>query len=269
MTAADGAADAPPRDLFAQCVRDHARQFFGYPIAVLRAGCTASADDLGLDKLCAHGFEISVAAIDQDDSLTRAAVSAADTGRGTLPDKPAPGKPAQDGPAVYAPVLGDLRTAQLPPRSFDIVYCALLLERIAHTELVLDRFVAALKPGGLLLLRFRDRDSAAGFLDRALPEAARRLIWQRLRPAEPGPFPPVYEPLTSARGIQSFVLMRGLVVSQQQAARTLPRGPDRLSRGLAASRAVVSRLTRGRLTDAHDELLYVIRKPENWFARVV
>src|SRR5690606_5107099 len=43
------------------------------------------------------------------------------------------------------------------------------IERIPHAELVLDRFVAALKPGGLLLVHLRDRNTAFGFLDRALP----------------------------------------------------------------------------------------------------
>jgi len=32
---------------------------------------------------------------------------------------------------------------------------------------------------------------------------------------------------------------------------------------------LAGRLTHGRLTDAHDEVLYVIRKPEERFARVV
>ena len=33
--------------------------------------------------------------------------------------------------------------------------------------------------------------------------------------------------------------------------------------------AAIAWLTRGRLTDRHDELLYVIRKPTDRFARVV
>jgi hypothetical protein len=32
---------------------------------------------------------------------------------------------------------------------------------------------------------------------------------------------------------------------------------------------VIRRVSRGRLTDAHDEVRYVIRKPEDRFARVV
>ncbi|MEO3822417.1 class I SAM-dependent methyltransferase [Actinomadura sp. B10D3] len=65
--------------------------------------------------------------------------------------------------------LGDLRTAPLPPRAFDIVHASYLIERVPHAELVLDRFVAALKPGGLLLVHLRDRNTAFGFLDRTLP----------------------------------------------------------------------------------------------------
>ncbi|TDB87526.1 class I SAM-dependent methyltransferase, partial [Actinomadura sp. 7K534] len=65
--------------------------------------------------------------------------------------------------------LGDLRTVPLPPRTYDIVHASYLVERVPHAELVLDRFVAALKPGGLLLIHMRDRNTAYGFLDRALP----------------------------------------------------------------------------------------------------
>ncbi|WP_131759652.1 class I SAM-dependent methyltransferase, partial [Actinomadura fibrosa] len=65
--------------------------------------------------------------------------------------------------------LGDLRTVPMPPRAFDVVHASYLIERAPHAELVLDRFVAALKPGGLLLVHLRDRNSAFGFLDRKLP----------------------------------------------------------------------------------------------------
>ncbi|WP_242900905.1 class I SAM-dependent methyltransferase [Actinomadura terrae] len=65
--------------------------------------------------------------------------------------------------------LGDLRTVPLPPRAYDVVHASYLIERVPHAELVLDRFVAALKPGGLLLVHLRDRNTAFGFLDRHLP----------------------------------------------------------------------------------------------------
>lgn len=233
------------RELFARPTRDYVYQVLGRPVAVLLGGCQTPVEELGLDKLRESGFEISVTTVDQDDPATRAA--------------------APDGKAL----LGDLRTVPLPPRSFDIVYCGFLLERIPHAPLVLDRFVAGLRPGGLLLVRVRDRDCAAAALDRLLPGAVRKALWPRLHPGEPGPFPAIYDPLASARGIQAYALAHGLVITRREFARTLPGAPGRLSSAVSAARTLVAWLSRGRLTDAHDELLYVIRKPEDRFARLV
>ena len=72
--------------------------------------------------------------------------------------------------------LGDLRTVPMPPRVYDVVRALHLIERIPHAELVLDRFVAALKPGGLMVARFRDRGTAFGYLDRRLPHWLRHLL---------------------------------------------------------------------------------------------
>jgi SAM-dependent methyltransferase len=237
------------RELFARPTRDYLYQALGRQVAVLLGGCQTPVEELGLDKLRESGFDITVTTVDQDDPVTRAA-------------------------ARYRPAhLGDLRTVPLPPRSLDIVYCGFLLERIVHAPLVLDRFVAALRPGGLLLLRVRDRDSAAAALDRILhrffPGAIRRALWSRLRPGQPGPFPAVYDPLASARGIQAYALSHGLVITRRETARNAPGPPGRLSGAVSAAQALVAWLSRGRLTDAHDELLYVIRKPEDRFARLV
>ena len=197
---------------------------------MLRAGCLTPLTELGLAQLREAGFEISVVTVDQ---------------------------------------RRDMRTVPMPPRSFDIVHCALLLDRISHVELVLDRFTAALRPGGLLLLHIRDRDCAVALIDRWLPRWARRLLWARLAPGRPGPFPAVYAKAGSDRGIRAYLQMRGLIITQRETERTLPDGPDRLARIVWQACHLIAWLTRGRLTDAHDEVLYVIRKPEDRFARVV
>jgi hypothetical protein len=121
----------------------------------------------------------------------------------------------------------------------------------------------------LLLLRVRDRDCAAAALDRILPDPARKVLWARLRPAEPGPFPAIYHPLASARGIQAYALTHGLVIMRRETARTPPGAGGRVSGAVSAARMLIAWLSRGRLTDAHDELLFVIRKPEDRFARLV
>ena len=163
----------------------------------------------------------------------------------------------------------DLRTVPIPPRAFDVVYCANLLERIEHVELVLDRLISALRPGGLLLICTHDRQTAYAFLDRILPAFARKALWKRLRPGLPGPFPAIYEKMLTERGIASYTMMRGLVISQRSAQHSLPTAPRRISSSVRITCAVISGLTRGRFGNAHDELLYVIRKPQDRFARVV
>jgi SAM-dependent methyltransferase len=239
-------------DLFARSIRDYARQYAGEPIRFLQAGCTATIDDLGLDKLRARTFDVSVRTIDSDQ---------VDSGH------PVTAKAAAS--ASEPLVLGDLRTIPLPPREYGIVYCAHLLDRIENAELVLDRLVAALKPGGLLLLRVRDRECAAGLLERILPMAARRAMWHWLRPEQAGPFPAVYEQLLSPAGVQSYVLGRGLVIAERQALRDRPRRPARLAWGAPLACRLIAKLSGGRRTDDHDDLLYVIRKPESRFARVL
>jgi hypothetical protein len=114
-----------------------------------------------------------------------------------------------------------------------------------------------------------DRYSAAGLLDRLLPGPARKALWSRLRPGVPGPFPAVYDKPVCDAGIASYTLMRGLVIAARRAELTLPSDPARISSSVRITCAAIARVTRGRFGDSHDELLYVIRKPQDRFARVV
>jgi SAM-dependent methyltransferase len=188
--------------------------------------------------------------------------------------------------------LGDLRTVPMPPRMYDIVHAHFLIERVQHAELVLDRFVAALKPGGLLLLRFRDRTSAYGFIDRVLPGWLRTRAWQWLsrRSGElsgeeeryggrrtgddlhglaGGPAPAVYEEIASRRRMQWYCVMRGLVIGEEYTSLDTVAAFGRWSRLVNGLCRIVATLSRGRLTADHSEVTLVIRKPENKFARVI
>ena len=254
--AEEGAAapDRVPRSvpagvgLFARYTGDYVTGHDGHQITILQAGCTTADGDLGVRVLREAGADIVVSLIDDDQPVTRAALSMDESLAGC--------------------VRGDLRTVPLPPRSHDIVLCALLLQRIDHAELVLDRLVAAIRPGGLLLLRFSDRDSSGGFLDRVMPLAARTAVWRKRRPGRPGPYPAVYERLSSVRGVQAYALMRELVIAERQALGGLA-GALAEPRGFLAAQKLVARLSRGRLTAAHEEFLYVLRKPEDRFARIL
>lgn len=235
-------------DLFGRHIRSYAAENSGQRIAILQAGCT-TAEDLNTDALRAAGARLAVSMIDEDSEVTRAAV-------------------AQD-QSMHQAILGDLRTVPLPPRAYDIVQCSSLLGRIEHAELVLDRLSGAVKPGGLLLLRVCDRDSAAGFLDRVLPGLVRRFIWHKRQPGAPGPHGAVYERVASAQGIQAYVTAHGLVIAERAALGGLTGGLPPGPHGYLAAQRLVARLSRGRLTPAHEDVLYVIRKPEDRFARII
>jgi SAM-dependent methyltransferase len=250
------AATAGPDSVFTRFAADYAAQHPGRAVTILQAGCTTAGPELDLATLQASDVEVVVSQVDDDSPATQAAVD---------------GRPELD-----AAILAELRLLPLAPRSVDIVQCSMLLHRITNAELVLDRFVAALRPSGLLLLRTADRETAAGFLDRKLPEFVRALAWRASRPGQPGPFAACYEPIASARGIEAFAIKHGLVIAHRQTCTAQVR-PGQRGRsgetGRAASapvgRRLVAWLSRGRLVSSYDELHYVIRKPEDPFARVL
>jgi hypothetical protein len=231
---------------FTRFAAEYAAQHPDRPISILQAGCTTTGPELDLAALRASGTDLVISQVDDDCPAARAA--------------------AESRPELRSATLAELRQLPIAPRSQDIVQCSMLLHRIGHAELVLGRLVGALRPGGLLLLRTADRQTAAGALDRMLPEFARVVAWRLARPGQPGPFPARYELIASARGIRAFVSRHGLVVVQRQERRA-ERGPGGMA--FAAVRGLVGWLSGGHFTSGHDELHYVIRKPEDQFARVL
>ncbi|PZG07132.1 class I SAM-dependent methyltransferase [Nonomuraea aridisoli] len=228
-------------DLFGQRLREHCA---GQPIRrldVLVAGC-AYDEPLVLDHI-----ETRATGVDEDLPAIRKAV--------------------EERADLVAWSLGDLRGVALPPRSFDVIQLSFLLERVHHAELVLDRLLRALRPGGLVLLRMRDRRSAYGLLDRMTPSFLRRLLWPVMVPAgTPGPLPAVYEPLASSDGLHAFCLSRGLMITDDRRSTS---GPARSRRIGAVAVAMMSNLTSGRFPSSHDEITMVIRKPQHHFARLI
>lgn len=164
-------------------------------------------------------------------------------------------------------IIGDLREISLLPDSYDVAYCSFVLEHVAGAEQVLDRLLAALKPGGLLLLRIPDGDSVYGFLARHSPhwlhvQFKRRIQRNRLAgtPGR-GPFPTVYDQVVSWKGITAYCARHGMEIVDAYSSNFYL---DHF-RGFAASvdRGLrwVARMSRGRLTADHSNLAFVIRRP--------
>jgi SAM-dependent methyltransferase len=234
-------------DVFTRFATDYAAEHRGRTITFLQAGCATAGPELDLAALLKVVPGLVINRVDDDNPIVREAAA----GR----------------PELTSVAFAELRTLTLAPRSVDLIQCSLLLHRIRNAELVLDRLVGGLRPGGLLFLRTADRDTAVGVLDRKLPQFARELAWQAAHPDEPGPFPACYEPIASGRGIESFVVRRGLAIAHRQAysAEHGPRNPE----ALVLAQRLVQRLSRASRGAAYDELRYVIRKPEDKYARVL
>jgi len=226
-------------ELFGQRIREQRTEQYGRRLEMLLAGCAHEAPEL-------DDVEIRHTAVDENLAPIRTRLESRDD--------------------LAAWTLGDLRAVPLPPRSFDVIHIAFLLERINYAELVLDRMLSSLRPGGIILVRMRDRDSAYGLLVRLTPRWLRRLLWRHLvAPGAVGPLPAVYEPVTSRDGLHAFCLLRGLMITDDR------RATSGTARGRVGSAAValVDWLTRGRFSGGHDEVTLVIRKPQHHFARLI
>ncbi len=222
-------------DLFPERVREYAQEKPLQRLNILEAGCGGN-DELDLDSV-----DCVVTGVDDD-----------------LPEFRSHTRTRTDLDAWH---LGDLRTAPMPPRVYDIVHVHHLIERIVHAELVLDRFVAALKPGGMMFVRFRDRETTFGRLDRLLPHWLRTMLWHSEQPP-----PAVYDRVASLEGMRWYCMMRGLVISEEYTSRDTMADFGRFTGLLFRTMSV---LARNRMTSAYSEVTMVIRKPENRFARIL
>jgi SAM-dependent methyltransferase len=118
-------------------------------------------------------------------------------------------------------IVGDLRTVQLGPNSYDVIYNAYVLEHVSDAEKVLENFVRWLKPGGILILTVPDRDSVHGFMTRLLPFSIHvlyyKLAWGLKEAGKPGfaPYPTVYDPVVSRRGLREFSEKHRLTIREE------------------------------------------------------
>jgi SAM-dependent methyltransferase len=161
-------------------------------------------------------------------------------------------------------IVGDLRTVPLPAGEFDVVYCSYLLEHVAGAEAVLDRLIAALRPGGRLVVRVPDGDSVYGWAAKHAPfklqVAYKRWIEGYPDAGKPGhaPYPVVYDPVVSLSGMRRYAESRGLRIVVEVGSNTYLAGT--FKRAAPAAQAVlnaVAAASRGRLTATHNNLAVV------------
>lgn len=112
--------------------------------------------------------------------------------------------------------VGDLRTAEFPARSFDVIYSAFVLEHVQGAQQVLERLLRWLAPGGMLIIQVPERDSAYGFLTRVTPMWAHVLVYRYLLGYDwagttgHGPYPTYHDKVVSERGLGEFCRRSGI-----------------------------------------------------------
>ena len=120
-------------------------------------------------------------------------------------------------------INADLQTASLAENSYDIIYNENVLEHVAGAEVVLRNFVKWLKPDGILILIFPNRDSATGFVARIAP------FWvhvffkkyiernRNINAGKPGydPYPVFFDKVVSRNGIYEYCDRNGLFVKEE------------------------------------------------------
>ncbi|WP_426565844.1 class I SAM-dependent methyltransferase [Angustibacter sp. McL0619] len=164
-------------------------------------------------------------------------------------------------------IVGDLRTVELGTDEYDVVYCSYVLEHVAGAELVMDRFVAALRPGGRLIIRIPDADSVYGWVTRRTPfwfhVAYKRYVKGNANAGRPGygPYPTVYDDVISRRGLEAYAGSRGLGVVAEYGTNHHLGVFGRGAVVVNAALHVISLLSFGRLSASHNNVAVVLQKP--------
>lgn len=163
-------------------------------------------------------------------------------------------------------IVADLRNLDLGNRKFDVIYNAFVLEHVENAVLVLENFARWLKPGGLVILKVPDRNSAFGFLTNMTPfwfhVAYHKFILGRKNAGEPGygPYPTYYDQIVSRDGIREFCKAHRLTIREERGLGTYVIESGVRRRLVRIVAMLISVVSIGRFPWKHNNLTYVLEK---------
>lgn len=158
-------------------------------------------------------------------------------------------------------ILGDLRTVDIAERSFDVIHNFFVLEHVDGVKGVLDNFVRWLKPNGIIVLAFPNRDSVFGLFTRITPHwfhiAFKRYVHGNKNAGQPGfaPYKTYYDKILSRPYFLDYVQNANLTVLEE-------RSFGKESKLVTAFMKCVQFVTVGAFTAEHLSMLYILRKDE-------
>lgn len=75
-------------------------------------------------------------------------------------------------------IRGDIQTYEFPAKSFDLIVCWDVLEHLSRPEAAMQRFVSAIKDGGLIVLKIPNVHSLKGMITKIMPHWW-HVLWYR------------------------------------------------------------------------------------------
>lgn len=163
-------------------------------------------------------------------------------------------------------ILGDLRTADLPAGESDVVYCSFVLEHMEEAEAGLATMRRALRPGGFLIVKVPDGESVYGFLVKHSPHRIhvwyKRHVERKPHAGEPGhaPYPTVYEPVVSVRGLRAWAAENGFDVADAYFSNSYLKVFGAAEPLAQFAIRVIGWLSMGRLAASHNNIGFVMVK---------
>jgi len=164
-------------------------------------------------------------------------------------------------------ILADLRTVSLNDDCYDVVVSNWVLEHVDGAEDVLKNFIRWLKPGGLMILVFPNRDSGYGFLTRIIPFKFHILYKQYVQgiknAGKPGvgPYPVFFDKVVSRNGIYKFCEDHGLIMRVEYRIDGYPIKNPAVWFMVRSFLWCLYLVSLGQLTFDHRNLFYIIEKP--------
>ena len=155
-------------------------------------------------------------------------------------------------------LLADLRYADVKPKRYDVIYCAFVLEHVQGAELVLKNFLRWIRPGGLIILKFPDRDSVYGFFTRITPfwlhVFYRGRIMGVAQAGMPGfpPYPTHHDKIISRREFYRFARDNDTVIKEEYGFGQLPPLQNLFTK-------FVQRASMGKLAADHHNLVFILQ----------
>lgn len=164
-------------------------------------------------------------------------------------------------------IHGDLRTVELPGK-YDAIYSSYVLEHVPEADQVVDNFRRWLKPGGVMVIRIPDGDTVFGFITKMTPHWFHVFYRKRIlgdpNAGKPGhePYPTFYHPIVCRSGMHAYCEQHGLEMADEWGFPFMAHSETFKEQIVVRAAKALAWLSRGRLASKHQNITFVIRKPE-------